>query len=283
MPDPDFTIRKMTRRDVDFAIELAAKEGWNPGLHDAQVFHRTDPDGFFLGLLDGEPVGCISAVSYDGAFGFIGLFIVVPEHRGKGFGAALWQGAMRHLQGQNVGLDGVVEQQSNYRRSGFKLAYRNIRYAGNNFPRTNFSDEVMTLDHVDFGQLLTYDSMFFPVLRARFLQPWTRMPESHALGYIRHNVLSGYGVIRRCRQGFKIGPLFADDEQIADTILLQLSAHPSAGEPIFLDVPEINPAAIRLVQRYEMTRVFETARMYTGPAPTIKTSGVFGVTTFELG
>ncbi len=49
---------------MDFAIQLAAKEGWNPGLHDAECFYRTDPDGFFIGLLDeNQPVGCISAVS----------------------------------------------------------------------------------------------------------------------------------------------------------------------------------------------------------------------------
>lgn len=28
-------IRNMTRNEVDLAIEWAAKEGWNPGIHDA--------------------------------------------------------------------------------------------------------------------------------------------------------------------------------------------------------------------------------------------------------
>jgi len=52
----------MGRSDVDFAIELAAKEGWNPGLHDAEYFYRTDPGGFFIGFSGNNPVGCISAV-----------------------------------------------------------------------------------------------------------------------------------------------------------------------------------------------------------------------------
>ena len=29
-----------------------------------------------------------------------------------------------------IGLDGVVAQQENYRKSGFELAYANIRYGG---------------------------------------------------------------------------------------------------------------------------------------------------------
>jgi hypothetical protein len=34
------------------------------------------------------------------------------------------------LAGCTIGLDGVVAQQGNYLKSGFQLAYRNIRYQG---------------------------------------------------------------------------------------------------------------------------------------------------------
>ncbi len=83
---------------------------------------KADPN-----LVGDPPVGCISAVSYGGAFGFIGLYIVVPEHRRNGYGIALWRSAMARLAGSNVGLDGVPAQQDNYRRSGFRLAYGNAR------------------------------------------------------------------------------------------------------------------------------------------------------------
>src|SRR5260221_1744673 len=122
------TIATMTRAEVDFAVGLAASEGWNPGLHDATPFHATDPEGFLVGRVDGEPIGCISAVSYGGTFGFIGFYIVVPRERGKGHGFALWRAAMARLARHNIGLDGVLAQQANYRRSGFRLAYSNIRF-----------------------------------------------------------------------------------------------------------------------------------------------------------
>ena len=95
--------------------------------------------------------------------------------------------------------------------------------------------------------------------------------------------LSAYGVIRICRRGFKVGPLFANDEKIAETLLLELSSDVPIGEPIFLDVPEVNPAATRLVEQHRMNKVFETVRMYTDAPPAIELEGVFGVTTFELG
>src|SRR2546430_15254885 len=129
--DLEFSIRRMKRNEMDFAIQLAAEEGWNPGLHDAECFYRTGPGGFFVGLLDeNQPVGCISAVSYNGEFGFIGLYIVAAEHRGKGFGTALWQRAMQRLDGPNIGLEWVVGQQANYRKPGVNLPFCNITYQG---------------------------------------------------------------------------------------------------------------------------------------------------------
>ena len=273
----------MKRSEMDFAVQLAAKEGWNPGLHDAECFYRTDPGGFFVGLLDeNQPVGCISAVSYNVKFGFIGLYIVAAEHRGKGFGTALWQRAMQRLDGHNIGLDGVVGQQANYRKSGFNLAYRNIRYQGADLRSTSRKD-LVPLHQLSWERLVNYDSRFFPVRRRQFLSTWVRMPDSHGGAVVRSGRVTGYGIIRRCRNGFKVGPLFADNEQIAGAILTGLSKHIPRGEPIFLDVPEVNPAAVRLVERCGMTKVFETARMYTGLLPEIDLEGIFGVTTFELG
>lgn len=71
-------------------IDWSAKEGWNPGLYDADVFYKTDPKGFFLGFLDGKPIASISAVAYDDKFGFLGFYIVKPEYRDKGFGIKIW-------------------------------------------------------------------------------------------------------------------------------------------------------------------------------------------------
>jgi GNAT acetyltransferase-like protein len=55
------------------------------------------------------------------------------------------------------------------------------------------------------------------------------------------------------------------------------------GGPIFLDVPEPNRAAVHLAEHYHLAPVFETARMYTGPAPAIDLARIYGITTFELG
>ncbi len=82
------------------------------------------------------------------------------------------------------------------------------------------------------------DTAHFPTERSNFLKAWIRQPEGLALGVMHGERLSGYGVIRRCQNGFKIGPLFADNIKIATDLFNVLSNHVE-GEPFFIDVPEI--------------------------------------------
>ncbi len=277
-----FTIRTMSRKDLDTAIEWAAAEGWNPGVKDGDSFYYTDPEGFLIGELNGEPAGCISAVSYGNKFGFIGFYIVKPEFRGKGYGIELWRAAMKRLEGHNIGLDGVVAQQDNYKRSGFSLAYKNIRYEGVCSPSSASSSGLVTADEISLDAILAYDDKFFPVPRHAFMKKWMDTAERKAVAFVRGGDVSGFGVIRSCRKGFKVGPLFAETEDIAAEIFNEL-IKTAGSETVVLDVPEMNASARKLVELHKMTRSFETARMYTGEFYKLPFDKLYGVTTFELG
>lgn len=272
----------MTRGELDIAVDWAASEGWNPGLYDADCFYNADPTGFLMGFLGTEPIASISAVKYGQSLGFIGFYIVKPEFRGQGHGLAIWQAALDYLQGRNIGLDGVVAQQDNYIKSGFSLAYRNIRYEGVGSSEVD-SSSCVPLAHLSMESVIEYDRRFFPEVRSRFTQCWITQPNSHAVGVVQEQTLVGYGVLRPCRSGYKIGPLFADTATIADKIFRALIAKVPTGQPFYLDVPEVNDAAVALAKQYNLNYVFETARMYTHGAPELPLTGIFGVTTFELG
>ncbi|WP_246317690.1 GNAT family N-acetyltransferase [Desulfoluna butyratoxydans] len=273
----------MTRRDMDMAVAWAAMEGWNPGIHDAESFFAADSNGFFIGEVDREPVATLSAVSYGDRFGFLGFYIVKPEHRGKGFGMQIWNAGLGWLQGRNVGLDGVVAQQDNYKKSGFKLAYRNVRYEGRGGGHLSADGGLQPLTALPFQAIEAYDRPFFPEERSRFLSAWIFQPQSTALGVVKNGSIEGYGVIRPCQRGFKIGPLMADTPEVAETLFLALKAGVPPSEPVYLDVPEVNREAVALATRHQMDVVFETARMYTGDAPEISLDRLYGVTSFELG
>mgnify|MGYP005811471027 CR=1 FL=1 len=277
-------MRRATLEEVEkIPVGWAANEGWNPGLYDSACFFATDPRGFFIGLLEDEPIACISAVTYNSRFGFVGFYIVKPEYRGKGYGLQIWNQAMSYLQGQNVGLDGVIEQINNYQKSGFKLAYHNIRYEGRAYTTTEKFPEIMPLSEVPFDALLSYDTDLFPSPRPEFLKYWISQPESLALAAIIEDKIAGYGIIRKCRKGYKIGPLFAEHGDLARKLLLSFCNFVASGTSIYLDIPEANPQAILLAEDQGMKKVFKTARMYSKEQPQIDLNRIFGITSFELG
>jgi hypothetical protein len=277
----DVVIRKMNRAELGVAVEWAAREGWNPGLDDAEAFFAADPHGYFLAEQAGEAVGTISAVRYGPAYGFVGFYIVRPELRGHRHGLLLAGRAMERLADCTIGIDGVINKQRQYAKFfGFEFAYRNIRFGGI-VPGGAPAADLVDARSVSFAEIAAYDRRFFPAPRENFLRAWLAMPHAVAHACVRDGVC-GYGVIRECREGFKIGPLFADDAEIAASLFAALCVR-AGGQPVYLDVPEVNAAAMALAARHGMREVFATARMYRGEMPELPLDGIFGVTTFELG
>jgi len=395
-----YIIRKMTAEDVEFAMQLAKDEGWNPGLNDAKCFFAADPEGFFIGELiedtreegeklaggagvsddgklaggagvsddgklaggagvsddgklaggagvsddgklaggagvsdsgklaggtgvsdDGklaggagsaglaggagmanvnediqkagsleekiaqgvkrERISVISAVKYGDEFGFIGLYIVKPEYRKNGYGMKIWKVASDYLKNVKSGLDGVVAQQGNYEKDGYKFYMNQFRYEGENIKGYRDS-RIVNLQSFAFEKVSEYDRKVVGYDRSRFLKEWIHQVGVSALGFEEDGRLRGIGVIRKCFSGYKIGMLFADDGVIAEKIFYAL-AETANGEKVYLDVPEKNYEAYEFAKEKLGKYVFETARMYKGGVLNQDVSKIFGVTTFELG
>jgi ribosomal protein S18 acetylase RimI-like enzyme len=279
-------IRKISRPDLDIAISWAADEGWNPGLYDADCFYETDPDGFFMAFIDGEPVGSISAVAYGDSYGFIGFFIVKPEYRGHRVGLELGRVGMEYLGNRLIGIDGVENKVKNYETHGFKLACNNARYEGRakGSDAYNISPSIRPLSEIPFEDIAAYDRRCFPAPRKEFLKRWIVQPESYAFASVNKDAqLSGYGLIRKCGKGYKIGPLFAEDYSSAEEMFNALLAKIPEGELFYLDMPVVNCDAKRLAESANMNIVFRTARMYNSNWKDESLSYVFGITSFELG
>ncbi|WP_328924197.1 GNAT family N-acetyltransferase [Streptomyces sp. NBC_00190] len=282
-----FEITGASAADMEMIRGWADAEGWNPGDTDRFAFAVADPEGFLVGRLDGEPVACVSAVRYGEGFGFIGFYIARPAFRGQGYGIRLWHAAMERLDGRLIGLDGVVEQQDNYRKSGFRHAWNNVRHEGVPQGAGEGAGEGAGVDVVDaaalpFGQLAAYDRRFFPEARDAFLSAWTALPGRTALAAVRGGRIEGIGVIRPCSGAFRIGPLYAATPGVAATLLRRLAEH-APGGLVSVDVPDANPEGIALFEGLGLVPTFETARMYTGPAPEVELAGIYGVTSLELG
>ncbi|BCG93129.1 acetyltransferase [Mesorhizobium sp. 131-2-1] len=260
-------------------VDWAAGEGWNPGLGDAAVFRAADPEGFIGAFVDGEMVAGISAVAYGDGFGFIGLYICRPDRRGEGHGKAVWDAGMARLGDRVIGLDGVVEQQANYRRMGFASVYETLRYSGHATGLTGGGD-IRRLTPDLAAEILTYDRACFPAPRPAFLEGWLQPPRV-ALLAVKASRICGYGVARQCREGFKVGPLFADDTETALRLLAALANRMTG--TLHIDVPAANSGFVAALRAAGLSPGFSTTRMYRGGAPANAQARVFGITTLELG
>lgn len=217
---------------------------------------------------------------YDPQFNFIGIYIVKPEERKKGFGLKTWQEAFKLIADQPAALDAVLEQINNYQKFGFKPAHHHFRYQG--IITGKILSEVRDLKTIDFEQLCRYDRQYFPSYRPDFLYCWINQPHGQGYAIINDGDLLGYGVIRKATDGFKVAPLFAENQDIAEKLFLALATY-AEGSNLYVDVPNINKSAILFFENYKMNPIFECVRMYTGEPPHIDWQKVFAVTSLELG
>src|SRR5258706_13413156 len=207
----DLSIRTMRPDEISIAVSWAAAEGWNPGFADDICFAAADPEGFFIGELGGTPAATVSCVNYGASFAFLGFYIVREDLRGRGYGLRMWRAAIAHAGARVIGLDGVVAQQQNYGRSGFELAYANVRYGGTVAAPHAPQAGVIALTEVPLGAVEAYDATVFPAARTAFLRAWIGSPGHFGCAFLRDGGLSGWGGIRPCPKGRNNRPPGADD------------------------------------------------------------------------
>lgn len=278
--------KKLQKNEVKTLVQWAKREGWNPGNDDYKAFWNADPDGFYGFFLAEKLIAAGTIISYNGAFGFMGLFIVLPEYRGHGLGKKLWY-LRRDLlldrlkSNATIGMDGVVAMQPFYEKGGFKIAFKDERY-GCLGQKLSISNLISKIENADFDQIAHYDRQCFGFDRKDFLKSWINLPNSYAYKYTKNKKLLGFTVLRKVDSGYKIGPLFADDGEVAEE-LYKACLNSVLGEYVYLDIPVVNNGAVALVNKYKAEYVFECARMYYQNIPELPVNKIFGITTFELG
>lgn len=283
-------IRPMTEAEQRVLLEWAAAEGWNPGRNDAACFWNLDPDGYLAIEHNGRMAGGGAVIRHNDHFGFMGLFIVRPEDRGRQLGGRLWTARRDHLLSRlkpnsTIGLDGVDDMVSFYQRGGFRAFSRHRRFelAPSVADRSEADPSGITeLSTFGFDLLQKFDLDCFPGDRSRFLRDWITQPGATALGFRDAEELAGYGVMRPCGTGWKIGPLFARDFTVADSLLRSFQRR-AGDQPVYLDAPDNNPDALRLCRTHGMLEVFGCTRMYLGPVPDLACDRIYGITTLEVG
>lgn len=276
-------VRPLAEVEIERLVDWAGDEGWNPGRADAIAFRAADPSGFLGAFVDGQMVAGISAVRYGLSYGFVGLYISRPDIRGQGHGKAVWQAGLARLEGRVVGLDGVDAQRENYRAKGFVEAYRTVRYGGRLSRNVVVpSDRALIRENPNsslLSAIVAFDRRTFPEARAAFLECWLGPPNTVCVA-VSGERLTGYGVMRACQTGWKVGGLSAVDEDTAVALFHSLAA--KVDQEVFIDVPMPRAGFADFLTRSGLAPGFETTRMYRGGMLALSPE-LFGVTSLELG
>jgi hypothetical protein len=136
---------------------------------------------------------------------------------------------------------------------------------------------------VPFDALLAFDASCFGLPRPDALRAWIATP-GHRARVARGpgREVRGFAVLRPCRSGSKLGPLFALDAATARALVADAAPHRAPG-PLILDLPEPNAQAVALARAMGMEQGFATTRMYTREPPGMARGNIFALTSFELG
>src|SRR3954452_20685878 len=132
---------------------------------------------------------------------------------------------MARLKPRLVGLDPSGRRAEDVHAVGFSpcLAEPSLRHGrAKTGPRAHGRSSVVSAPSQPFSALAAYDAAIVAAPRERFLRAWLTLPGHIALATLRDGAPTGLGVVRPCRKGAKIGPLFADDAPTARALFAAL-------------------------------------------------------------
>ncbi|PSB36777.1 GNAT family N-acetyltransferase [Aphanothece minutissima] len=288
-------IRPLQSTDIATVTGWARREGFAPGVGDVAIYRQTDRQGLWVGWLGDDPVGCIAGVRYNAAYGFIGLFLVVPAHRGRGYGVQLWKQALDHLADVPcIGLEAAPDRIDDYAGWGFAAASPTTRWQrlaapGNPAPPPAAPEPPWCLlegGAIPATAVQRFDAEREPSPRPHFLRQWLRHPAGTVLALVdRAGACHGFGRVRPCLladgDGWRLGPLVADSPAAARALLEGLlQRHPGT---VLIDAPGANAAAAPLLASLGFSPASRTLRMYRGAPPAVSLADVYGLACLELG
>jgi [ribosomal protein S18]-alanine N-acetyltransferase len=298
-----YRIRPMETADLPLVTEWARREGFCPGPGDVAILRLADRGGVWVGCLEGEPIGCIVGARYDSSYGFIGLFLVRPEHRGHGYGVALWQRALAHLAAVGcIGLEAAPDRLEDYAGWGFRPAWETLRWtlrqpAGGEGSRPRCADvelpsgyRVVPAAAVREEVVQAYDARHEATPRPHFLREWLRptAPGDTVLVVLDElGCCRGFARIRPCLlpepgpSGWRLGPWLADGPALAGVLLDQLCSDRRGA--VLVDAPDALPRAHRLLTERGFHPTGRTIRMYRGTPPALALQDIYGLACLELG
>ncbi len=228
----------LTAAELPDAEALVREAGWNQVAADWEIFRAL---GTVHTARVGQRVVATAATLPYGKFAWVSMVLVAGEHRRHGLGTQLLKRCIAALseQGRIPVLDATPAGLPLYRALGFEETWGYHRLArpdavpthGDNRPADGTI--VRSIVDADWRSLCAMDAAAFGADRAALLMRLRgRLPAAELIA-VRHGGIAGFLLGRNGRSASQIGPLIAEDEDVAQALLTR--ALPTIGGPIYVD------------------------------------------------
>jgi GNAT superfamily N-acetyltransferase len=257
-----FRLRAMTPADIPAGMRLKEIAGWNQTRGDWERFLTASPDGCFVAETEGEVVGTVATISYEGRFAWIGMVLVDPARRGQGIGTKLLEKAIEYLDGcgiPSVKLDATPQGKPLYEKLGFVSEYELERWQRQRMPPPGGTEGASSATE----DMLDQDREIFGADRSSLLHSVAFEHPEFVLQTRSQGKLTGYCLGRRGALADHLGPWVARDESSARDLLDEFLRR-SRGQKVFVDGMKPSPWAIRLLRERGFQYSRSLTRMYRG-------------------
>ncbi|MDE0056643.1 MAG: GNAT family N-acetyltransferase [Defluviicoccus sp.] len=242
-PFDGLALARLTAGDAARGAALSEEIGWNQNRADWRYMLA---NGFGYGRTDaaGRLVGSAMALGY-GGFAWVCMVLVSPAWRRRGIATELTNRVLADLEraGTVAGLDATPDGREVYRHLGFEDIYRiERRWASSVAPAAAPVAEVAPAGASDLPAIAALDARAFGGDRRALLASLMARLPGRAFVARDEDRVAGYALARDGRQATQIGPLVADDTEVA--IALAARALAGVDGQAVIDCPDRHGALI---------------------------------------
>jgi ribosomal protein S18 acetylase RimI-like enzyme len=298
-------IRNMSLEElVETRINFLIPAGW-PGIkYTLAATYATDQNGFYLLEKDGKKIASIAVAAYPEInFAYIGFYVVIPPLRHQGYGKLLISKTIEYTATKRnitcFGLNCIDSLIPMYQKHGFKTAttdyfwkYTQPQHAKATNSTTNTNIKITELSNIDtiLQDLVAFDASVFGTERLEFLRNFLTKPNTLTIIAQDNGKIQGYGVISEREpavfeehKSYKIAPLYANNNDIANCLLEHLLAIAKPNESIYLETPGNNIAAKQMPEDFGFEKIGSQAKMFKGSKPKFDATKIFCYSSIAIG
>jgi GNAT superfamily N-acetyltransferase len=238
--------------ELDSALALSEEPGWNQIAADWRMFLE-------LGTVHavrnsaGQVVATAATLPYGGRFAWISMVLVTAAYRRQGLATRLLNRCVADLTAQALVpvLDATPAGRMVYTALGFEDTWGFHRLACNAWqagaaPVGEPAATIRAITDTDWPDLCRYDAAAFGADRSGILARLRgRMPQAELIAH-RGDRIAGFLLGRDGRSATQLGPLVADDDAVAGTLLLRGLA--AVQGPIYVDLADAKASLRRVLE-----------------------------------